>query len=97
MNIKAIAYKADVRDFEEAQRVASQVEDTFGKIDILINNAGITHDKLLMTMTHDEWRKVVDTNLDGVFNYTKSVIVKILKQKSGSIINFFESLAVSGQ
>jgi len=94
---KVIAIQADARNFADAQKVASQVEESFGRIDILINNAGITRDKSLMSMAEEEWHDVLDTNLDGVFNYSKSVIVKMLKQKSGDIINISSYSGVRGQ
>jgi len=94
---KILAIQADARNFADAQKVASQVEESFGRIDILINNAGITRDKSLMSMAEEEWHDVLDTNLDGVFNYSKSVIVKMLKQKSGDIINISSYSGVRGQ
>lgn len=96
MNIKAVALQADAVDFQEAQKIGSQVEDKFGKIDILVNNAGITNDKALMTMSQKDWFKVIDINLNGVFNYTKAVIVKMLKQRSGYIINISSYSGVRG-
>lgn len=96
LNVKAIALHADVNDYEEAQRIGSQVEEIFGKIDILVNNAGITRDKALMTMSQTEWREVIDTNLNGIFNYTKAVIVKMLKQKSGDIVNIASYSGIGG-
>jgi len=94
---KVMAIQADASHYEEAQKVASQVDESFGKIDILINNAGITRDKSLMSMSEDDWHAVLDTNLDSVFNYSKSVIVKMLKQKSGDIINISSYSGVRGQ
>ncbi|MBE9569556.1 MAG: 3-oxoacyl-[acyl-carrier-protein] reductase [Proteobacteria bacterium] len=96
MNVKVIAAQADVNDYEEAQRICSQVEETFDKIDILVNNAGITRDKALMTMSPKDWEEVINTNLNGVFNYTKAVIVKMLKQRSGNIVNIASYSGVSG-
>jgi 3-oxoacyl-[acyl-carrier protein] reductase len=82
-----LAIQSDVTSFVEAKKVVDQVEEAFGRIDILINNAGVTRDKLLMVMTEKEWQEVLNTNLTGVFNYSKAVIVRFLKQKSGNIIN----------
>jgi 3-oxoacyl-[acyl-carrier protein] reductase len=96
MDVRVIAVRADVNDYEEAQKVGSQVEEVFGKIDILVNNAGITRDKALMTMSRNDWQEVIDTNLNGVFNYTKAVIVKMLKQRSGDIINISSYSGVGG-
>ena len=97
MKVKVMAVQADVSNYEEAQKIAAQTVESFGRIDILVNNAGITRDKALMTMSETDWREVIDTNLDGVFNYSKSVIVKMLKQKSGSIINISSYSGVFGQ
>jgi len=97
MGVRAVAYQADVRNYEEARRITDEVEEKFGRIDILINNAGITCDNLLMTMSADDWRKVVETNINGVFNYSKSVIVKMLRQKSGNIVNISSYSGIFGQ
>jgi 3-oxoacyl-[acyl-carrier protein] reductase len=96
MDVRVIAVQADANDYEEAQKASAQVEETFGKINILVNNAGITRDKALMTMSPKDWEEVIDTNLNGVFNYTKAVIVKMLKQKSGDIVNIASYSGVSG-
>ena len=96
INVKAISLQVDATDYEGAQRVGSQVEETFGKIDILINNAGITRDKALMTMSQTDWQDVISTNLNSVFNYSKAVIVKMLKQKSGDIVNIASYSGVGG-
>ena len=96
MNVKAMAIQADANSFEKANEVASTTEETFGRVDILINNAGITRDKTLMLMTPEEWHAVMDVNLTGVFNYSKAVIIKMLKQKSGHIINISSYSGVFG-
>lgn len=96
MDVRVIAVQADANDYEEAQKVGSQVDEAFGKIDILVNNAGITRDKALMTMSPKDWEEVINTNLNGVFNYTKAVIVKMLKQRSGNIVNIASYSGVSG-
>jgi 3-oxoacyl-[acyl-carrier protein] reductase len=96
MNVKAMAIQADANSFQKANEVASKTEETFGRVDILINNAGITRDKTLMLMTPEEWQEVMDVNLTGVFNYTKSVIVKMLRQKSGHVINISSYSGVFG-
>lgn len=77
----------DVRDYEGAKTFVEQVKSKFGKLDILVNNAGITRDKSLMMMSRDDWTDVIDTDLTGVFNFTRSCIITFLKQKRGSIIN----------
>jgi len=96
MNRKGIAVQADVRSFQKANDVASAAEETFGKVDILINNAGITRDRSLMLMTHEDWHDVLDVNLTGFFNYSRSVIMKMFRQRSGNIINISSYSGVFG-
>lgn len=84
---KCLALQLDVRNFEQAKELIEKTKQEFGKIDILINNAGITKDKALMLMTKEEWFDVLDTNLNGVFNVTRNAVITFLKQKSGNIVN----------
>jgi 3-oxoacyl-[acyl-carrier protein] reductase len=77
----------DVRDYEAANRLVDRVKEEFGTIDILVNNAGITRDKSLMMMTRGDWSDVIDTDLSGVFNVTRSCIITFLRRKKGNIIN----------
>jgi 3-oxoacyl-[acyl-carrier protein] reductase len=77
----------DVRDSEGAKLLVERTKSEFGKIDVLVNNAGITRDKSLMMMTRDDWSEVIDTDLTGVFNTTRACIITLLKQKGGSIVN----------
>ena len=83
----AIALKADVSKAEEVDILIKSTIEKFGKIDILVNNAGITRDGLLLRMKLQDWQKVIDLNLTGVFLCTKAVIKPMIKQKSGRIIN----------
>lgn len=94
--VKAKAYKSDASSFEDCHNLLSEIEKDFPVIDILINNAGITKDNLLMRMTEDDWDKVININLKSVFNMTKAVQRFMLKQKSGSIINMSSVVGVSG-
>lgn len=87
LNCEYLGFAADAANFEEAEKVANEVVDKFGRIDVLINNAGITEDGLLMRMSESQWDKVINTNLKSVFNYTKAVQKTMLKQRNGSIIN----------
>jgi len=96
INVKAMAIQADANSLQKANEVASKTEETFGRVDFLINNAGITRDKSLMLMTQRDWQEVMDVNLTGVFNYSKAVIIKMLKQKSGHIINISSYSGVFG-
>lgn len=84
---KALPVQLDVRDFEGTKEFVEKVKNEFGRIDILINNAGITQDKSLMMMSKEDWHSVLDTDLTGVFNMTHACIITFLKQKSGNIIN----------
>jgi 3-oxoacyl-[acyl-carrier protein] reductase len=76
--------------------VAEEVNNDFGSIDVLVNNAGITRDTLLMIMTEEQWDQVLEINLKGVFNLTKAVIKPMMKQRRGSIINMSSVVGVSG-
>ena len=90
------AIKADVRSYDEAKKVIEETIGKFGKIDILINNAGITKDKALMMMEPSEWLDVINTNLTGYFNMAKACIVTMMKQKSGVIVNISSIAGVVG-
>jgi len=89
-------YQSDASDFDAAQILVDEVMAEFGQIDILINNAGITKDNLLLRMSKDDWDKVLRINLDSVFNLTKAVIKPMMKAKSGSIINMTSVVGISG-
>jgi len=96
LGVKAKGYVSNAASFEDSQRVINDVVRDFSKIYILVNNAGITRDTLLMRMTEDQWDAVIAVNLKSVFNLTKAVIQVMLKQKSGSIINMSSVVGVSG-
>ncbi len=89
-------YQSDASDYDAAQTLVEEVMAEFGKIDILINNAGITKDNLLMRMSKDDWDTIIKVNLDSVFNLTKAVIKPMMKAKSGSIINMTSVVGVKG-
>lgn len=84
---EALAAKANVANSKETEEMAKMAVKKFGKIDILVNNAGIYPFKPLIEMKEEEWDKVIDINLKGVFNCTKAVLPKMIEQKSGNIIN----------
>lgn len=84
---KGMFIKVDVSDYDSVKKMVEEVIEQFKRIDILINNAGITQDALLKKMTPEAWQKVVDINLTGVFNCTQAVIDKMLEQGQGKIIN----------
>lgn len=94
--ITAKAYQSDASNFEAAQQLADKVLAEFGSIDILINNAGITKDNLLMRMSEADFDKVIEVNLKSVFNMTKAVQRAMLKQRKGSIINMSSVVGVKG-
>lgn len=93
---EAEAIKADVRLFEDAKKTVDETLKKFGKLDILINNAGIIKDKALMMMEPSEWAEVINTNLTGYFNMAKACIVTMMKQKSGIIVNISSIAGVVG-
>jgi 3-oxoacyl-[acyl-carrier protein] reductase len=84
---RVLPIRLDVRDFEGAKAMIEQVKSEFGRLDILINNAGITRDRSLMAMSRDDWADVIDTDLTGVFNTTRACIITFLKQKRGNVVN----------
>ncbi|SHH82307.1 3-oxoacyl-[acyl-carrier-protein] reductase [Clostridium grantii] len=93
---KAIAVKADISKFEEAESLILKAKEVFGTIDILVNNAGITKDGLLMRMSEDDFGSVIDTNLKGVFNCIRHSVPLMMKQRSGKIINITSVVGLMG-
>jgi 3-oxoacyl-[acyl-carrier protein] reductase len=89
-------YRSDASKFEEADKLISDVVADFGTIDIVVNNAGITKDGLLMRMSESDWDAVLDINLKSVFNVTKAVSKIMMKNRSGSIINMSSVVGVQG-
>lgn len=96
MGVICKGYASDASNFQNTQDTVNEILKDFGQIDVLINNAGITQDTLLMRMTEDQWDAVIKVNLKSVFNFTKAVQRSMLKQKSGSIINMSSVVGVSG-
>ena len=96
VGIKAKGFKSDASKFDTAQELAELVMNEFGSIDVLVNNAGITKDNLLMRMGEEDFDKVMEINLKSVFNLTKAVLRPMLKQRSGSIINMSSVVGVKG-
>ncbi|SFR46613.1 3-oxoacyl-[acyl-carrier-protein] reductase [Robiginitalea myxolifaciens] len=94
--VKAKAYKSNAASYEEAEALVAQVLEDFGGVDILINNAGITMDNLLMRMSEADFDKVIEVNLKSVFNMTKAIQRTFLKQRHGSIINMSSVVGVKG-
>lgn len=94
--VKAKGYQSDASDFNQSQTLADAVVADFGTVDILINNAGITKDNLLMRISEEDFDKVIAVNLKSVFNLTKAVQRTMLKQRSGSIINMSSVVGIKG-
>ena len=95
-NINCKAYQSDAASFEDSQKFVDMVIKDFGTIDVLINNAGITKDNLLMRMNEDDFDKVIEVNLKSVFNMVKATQRTFLKNRSGSIINISSIVGVKG-
>lgn len=94
--VKAKGYRSDASDFVQAEKLINEVVAEFGALDILINNAGITQDTLLLRMTVEQWDKVINVNLKSCFNTVKAVTKQMMKQKSGSIINMTSVVGLKG-
>lgn len=94
--LKVAICKADISKAEDASKLVACTLETFGRIDTLVNNAGVTCDNLLMRMDEDAWDKVLNTNLKGAFFMTKAVIKPMLKQKGGSIVNIASVVGLMG-
>ncbi|MBO97479.1 MAG: 3-oxoacyl-[acyl-carrier-protein] reductase [Flavobacteriales bacterium] len=94
--VKIKAYESDASDFDSAINLAETVLNDFGSIDVLVNNAGITKDNLLMRMSESDFNDVMKINMNSVFNNTKAVLRQMLKQKRGSIINLSSVVGVKG-
>jgi 3-oxoacyl-[acyl-carrier protein] reductase len=96
LGVKAKGYRSDASDFKSAEDLANTMVTDFGTMDVLVNNAGITKDGLLMRMSEEQWDSVININLKSVFNLTKASIKQLMKQKYGSIINITSVVGISG-
>ncbi len=96
LGVKVLLVKADVSNQEEAEDLVNQTINTFGKIDVLVNNAGITKDNLLMRMSEEDFEKVININLKGTFLVTKYAIKYMMKKRCGSIVNLASVVGVAG-
>lgn len=94
--VKCLAVQGDVSSFEDCERFVKEVIEKYGQIDVLVNNAGITKDMLLMRMKKEDFNQVIDVNLVGTFNVTKNVIPYMMKARTGRIINISSVVGVSG-
>lgn len=95
-NVKCICVKGDVSSFEDTENIVKEVIEKLGSIDVLINNAGITKDMLLMRMKKEDFENVIDINLVGTFNMTKNVIPYMMKAREGRIINLSSVVGITG-
>ena len=96
IGIRAKAYASNAANFDETHDVVRQVIEDFGRIDVLVNNAGITKDGLMMRMSEAQWDAVINVNLKSAFNFIHAVVPVMAKQRSGSIINMSSVVGVSG-
>jgi len=95
-NIEILFIQSDVTSFESCENMVNEAIEKFGHIDVLVNNAGITKDTLLMRMKEEDFDKVINVNLKGTYNVTKNVIPYMMKQKYGKIVNISSVVGVSG-
>ena len=95
MGRKAFVIQADIASTEASTAMVDAVVKEFGRVDVLVNNAGITRDGLLMRMKEEDWDAVITTNLKGVFNCTKAAIKYMMKQKSGNIVNISSVMGIN--
>jgi 3-oxoacyl-[acyl-carrier protein] reductase len=96
LGVKAKAYRSNAGDFNESETFVNDVLKEFGKVDICVNNAGISKDNLLLRMTVEQWNDVIQVNLNSVFNMTKHLIRPMMKARSGSIINMSSVIGLMG-
>jgi len=96
LGVKGKGFVSDASDYEQTHQVVDQIVEEFGKVDVLVNNAGITRDTLLMRMDEEMWDLVIKVNLKSVFNFTKAAQRYMLKARSGSIINMSSVVGVNG-
>ena len=96
LGVRSKAYTSDAASFVDAHKVVEDVKETFGRIDVLVNNAGITKDGLMMRMDEAQWDAVIDTNLKSAFNFIHACTPIMARQRSGSIISMSSVVGVSG-
>jgi len=95
-NVKCLAVQGDVSNFDDTKRLVDEVINEFGTIDVLVNNAGITKDMLILRMQKEDFESVINVNLTGTFNVTKNVVPYMMKKRSGRIINMASVVGITG-
>lgn len=96
MGVRCLATQADITDYEAVKAWCDRIKEEFGTFHFVVNNAGIIDDKPLMMMSREQWTRVIDTNLSGMYNLTRHCIVTLMKQKFGSIVNISSVSGVMG-
>ncbi len=94
--VEVLEAQGDISNYEQSEKIVNLVIEKFGQIDVLVNNAGITKDMLIMRMKKEDFTKVIDVNLVGTFNITKNVIPHMMKKRTGRIINISSVVGISG-
>ena len=94
--VKVLAISGDVSDFADAKRMVDQAIEEMGSVDVLVNNAGITQDTLMLKMTEEDFEKVLKVNLTGAFNMTQAVLKQMIKAREGAIINMSSVVGLMG-
>jgi 3-oxoacyl-[acyl-carrier protein] reductase len=87
LGVKALAYKVDVGDLKSVREMVNETKKDFGRIDGLVNNAGLTRDKVFVMMSEEDWNEVIRVNLTGPFNFARAAVFMMMKAKRGSILN----------
>ena len=96
LGVRALVFKLDVSDLKGVREMVNGVKKEFGAVDGLVNNAGLTRDKLLMAMSEDDWSEVIRTNLTGAFNFSRAAIFMMMKARRGTIVNITSVSGIAG-
>ena len=96
MGVKAVGYKSNAADFDDAHKVVEQVVAEFGQVDILVNNAGQTKDGLMLRMSEEQWDSIINTNLKSAFNFIHAVTPVMARRRAGSIVNISSVVGTNG-
>lgn len=96
LGVKCVAYASNAADFTQTEEVVKKVHEDFGSIDVLVNNAGITKDGLMMRMSEEQWDSIISTNLKSAFNFTHAVTTPMARRRSGVIVNISSVVGTNG-